>query len=117
MSDSELEQIMSTGTSRSAYDAAPISDAAYTGPPSSLTPQQQQRFSEWLAKNWKLRACPICEHTSFIPPDRIWRVHWIGSPTIPNVFDDSPIFPCFAVVCATCGYTVWVNATVAGLLP
>ena len=123
MSDKqEFEAIISTGSARGAHDEAKAEDRA--GGSSSwftvgLSADQHLRVETWFKEKWDHGKCPVCgTDKPFLPPDRIWQLRPLDyDPAYQNRIAPNPVFPCFAVVCSNCGYTIWINAAVAGTLP
>lgn len=81
----------------------------------ALTPEQTQKAVRWLEANWGTAApCPFHGPTT-------WEV---GNVLVGTVGYQSgglaiggPTYPSFVVVCGRCGFTVFVNALKAGIVP
>jgi hypothetical protein len=85
------------------------------GPPNlELSPEQVIKAQEWLGSQWTTRACPFHGPTK-------WQVgRRLAAPVnyVPGggVFLGGPAYPLIVVTCTACGFTVFVNAVVAGLI-
>lgn len=102
---------------QSAHDEVKLEDHVGPGFPVGLSADQYLRVQRWFDEKWRHGKCPVCGEEAFLPPDRIWRLRSLESAPLPNRFEIDPVFPCFAVVCSNCGYTIWINAAIAAALP
>jgi hypothetical protein len=73
---------------------------------------ERQRADAWFAEKWHHGPCPVCA-------SRDWEVaNNLGQ--IPNLLPFGPhggnTVPVLIITCNTCGYTVPINAIVAGIL-
>ncbi len=70
------------------------------------------KLNEWFADKWKHGECPVCGTNLWTPLPRLGMV--------PNLNPIGPIstnvVPVLLIGCANCGYTLQVNALVAGVL-
>jgi RNase P subunit RPR2 len=70
----------------------------------------QQAALQWLNDHWGTdkRSCPICTHIEWGVGDELVRLR-----------DErmKATYPCVAVICQYCGYTMLFNASVMQLLP
>ena len=80
-----------------------------------LTNVEKEQIETWLKEHWKNWACPFSAdttwklgdflvHTAKFAPEGGWV---IGGPSMPSA----------VVVCAGCGYQVFINAVMVGLVP
>jgi predicted nucleic-acid-binding Zn-ribbon protein len=75
----------------------------------------KERGMEWLNKNWHTpKACPICKQNNWAVSESLALLPRLVKDAMeaPNL-----VYPVFLVTCGTCGYTLFINALVAGLLP
>ena len=75
----------------------------------------KERAMEWLNKNWHThKACPICLSNSWTISESLALIPRLiqGSKETTNGL----VYPHFLVTCTTCGYTLFFNAVIAGLL-
>src|SRR5205807_57918 len=81
--------------------------------PGQLTPDQSQRAELWLRTHWSHSACP------FHGPTR-WEVGNVLAQAMAfsggGLVVGGPVYPLVVVTCATCGYTVFVNAIKVGIV-
>lgn len=91
-----------------------MTDAKPPGSSDTLTPEQQAQAQKWLNEHWTTQACP------FHGPTR-WQlnIQMTSTPvyTPGRTVLGGSVFPFLVVVCAICGYTVFVSALVVGVLP
>ena len=82
-------------------------------PDGQLTPDQSQRAELWLRTHWSHSACP------FHGPTR-WEVGNVLAQAMAfsggGLVVGGPVYPLVVVTCATCGYTVFVNAIKVGIV-
>ena len=99
-----------------AHDESLTSDEAVAGIPSSaFTPEQQVRLQAWFQTKWHHGPCPVCMTNNYAPPDRAWEIRpFFGGGLV--IGGSGGIIPMFPVTCTNCGYTVWVNAIIAGVI-
>lgn len=81
-----------------------------------LTPAEAQTALGWLRSHWgPNRPCPFHDEPTN------WEIQDTMIQTLPytggGVRIGGPTFPLLVVVCSTCGYTVFVNALRAGVVP
>jgi hypothetical protein len=75
----------------------------------------KERAMAWLGNNWNTpKSCPICKQNNWTISESL--------ALIPRLIQDGKetaeglVYPHFLVTCGTCGYTLFFNAVVAGLL-
>jgi hypothetical protein len=67
------------------------------------------RFQNWVESHWKHGPCPVCESNQWAPNDRIGQI--FNDQTL----ETGQTFPVLLIFCTTCGYTLPVNARIAGI--
>lgn len=76
----------------------------------------KERAMEWLNKNWRTpKACAVCRNNNWTVSESLTlmpRLIRDGKDTVGGL-----VYPVFLVTCGICGYTMFFNALVAGLLP
>jgi hypothetical protein len=79
----------------------------------ALTPEEKQKVNAWFQQNWHLTSCPISGHQNWVLGDHIVQpVTHAGGVVIGGVS-----YPQIMVICGGCGYTVYMNAVIAGVVP
>lgn len=72
------------------------------------------KVMDWIRKNWiKPSNCPICNMDDWGISDKIIEIRPIHEQ--PESFSGN-IYPYFFIFCRNCGYTIFVNAIIAGLI-
>jgi hypothetical protein len=79
-----------------------------------LSQEQQQAAQAWLQEHWTIAICPFHGPTN-------WSIGatLVGTVTFANggiVMGGGPLYPLLPVTCSVCGYTVFINALIAGLV-
>ena len=75
----------------------------------------KQRGMDWLNGKWNTpKGCPICKQNNWGVSESLALL-----PRLIKDAMDAPnlVYPVFLVTCGTCGYTMFINALIAGLLP
>lgn len=81
-----------------------------------LSAHERQASLTWLERNWTGdRRCPICGTTK-------WTVspHLVSTTAVDNSGNISlggPSYPMVMLISDPCGYTFFVNAVIAGVVP
>lgn len=70
------------------------------------------KLTEWFAEKWKHGPCPVCQTDLWTPLPRLGMVPNINPPGP----DGGNVVPVLIINCTNCGYTLSINALVAGLL-
>jgi hypothetical protein len=84
-------------------------------PQAQFTEDQRAKLGDWFRTQWRHRECPVCGHNNYAPPDKAWEVRpFRGGQTV--IGGPGGILPMFPVTCTTCGYIIWINAIVAGVI-
>lgn len=74
--------------------------------------EELQRVAAWFGEKWKHGACPVCEADSWAPNPRLGQITNFV-PTTPFALN---VVPVLLIYCTNCGYTLQVNAMVAGII-
>jgi hypothetical protein len=71
-------------------------------------------MNEWIAKNWRADfSCPVCRSTQWtIIEHKLEFRPFVGGGLVMG----GPTYPHVAIMSVPCGYTVFINALVAGVL-
>jgi len=84
-------------------------------PQAQFTDEQRERLGNWFRTQWHHGACPVCNTNVWAPPDKPWEVRpFHGGQVV--IGGPGGIIPMFPITCVTCGYIVWINAVVAGVV-
>jgi hypothetical protein len=85
-------------------------------PEGRLSEEEKDTIRAWLDERWVVqsRACPISGHREWIVADHL--VH-IFRYTPRGFVIGGPTYPHAAVICRGCGYTLFFNAVMIGLVP
>jgi predicted nucleic-acid-binding Zn-ribbon protein len=73
--------------------------------------KQQERLQEWITEKWNHGACPVCGANSYQVGAEIGEIRPIA-----GLSPGKGAYPVVPVNCTNCGYTVLINAIVAGVL-
>jgi hypothetical protein len=103
-------------------DQAPQSSPKNVGPTVSpsipeaqFSEEQRERLGDWFREQWRHGECPVCHKNSWAAPDKAWELRpYRGGQTV--IGGPGGILPMFPITCTTCGYIVWINAIVSGVL-
>ena len=80
-----------------------------------LTQEDQDAVQQWLATNWhRNQRCPISGHNNWFTAEHIVQP---TATTGGSVVLGGTGYPQVMVICQGCGYTMYFNAVVIGLLP
>jgi hypothetical protein len=72
--------------------------------------KEEARLRVWLQARWRHGRCPVCAEND-----------WTVNPKIGQIFNegsfgrDGTSYPVVLISCDTCGYTVAINARIAGV--
>jgi hypothetical protein len=72
----------------------------------------QTKLNDWFANKWRHGACPVCETDLWAPLPRLGMVPNINPPGP----DGGNVVPMLLIYCTNCGYTLPINALVAGVV-
>jgi hypothetical protein len=75
----------------------------------TLDPAETARLLEWLRTKWKHKGCPVCEADSWTVNPRVGQIYNEGT------FRGGTSYPVVLVFCTNCGYTLPINARIAGV--
>jgi predicted nucleic-acid-binding Zn-ribbon protein len=76
-----------------------------------------QKIIEWINSKWQgEKTCPICKNNKWNISETLVEVREFhgGSIVIGGV---SQVIPLIPITCVVCGYTIFFNAVLAGLVP
>lgn len=79
-----------------------------------LTDAERERASAWLEKTWRTWACPFSGHTDWDLGETIVQPQK-HIPGAAMVIGGGPVYPLLLLTCLGCGYTIFVNALLAGV--
>jgi hypothetical protein len=81
-----------------------------------LMQDERDRADAWFRTNWTIRRCPICNQDQgnwSLADHVVVPIPWstagplLGGATYPQIM----------VNCGVCGYTVYINAIIVGIVP
>ncbi len=79
-----------------------------------LTDAQTAKAESWIKTKWENASCPFHGQTHWSYGDRLLEMRPFDNGSITLTQEGTAAF--LVVTCTTCGYTVLVNAIVAGIL-
>jgi hypothetical protein len=68
-----------------------------------------QRVKAWFGSKWKQGPCPVCTETAWQTNQKIGEIY------NDKTLSDGTVFPVLLIFCANCGYTLPINARIAGV--
>ncbi len=74
-----------------------------------LDEEEIRRVDAWIADRWRHGPCPVCEANSWAPNLRIGQIENEAT------FSVGETFPVLLIFCTECGYTLSINARIAGI--
>jgi hypothetical protein len=80
-----------------------------------MTPEQNRKAVAWLSAHWANRNCPIHGATTWNVDKWLGEVRTFGGGSL-FVGKGQVIFPLLVVTCGICGYTIFFNAIMAGVV-
>jgi hypothetical protein len=84
-------------------------------PSGKLTPDEKDRAAAWVNEKWRgNRVCPICGSTRWILGDHLVQPIVLGNKQ--NILLSGVSYPHLMVISPSCGYTMFVNAVIVGLV-
>jgi predicted nucleic-acid-binding Zn-ribbon protein len=83
-------------------------------PTSDLTPEQIEQAKDWLREHWTRADCPFHGATSWEVGDHL--VSTMSYTPGGGITVGGKTYPLIVVTCSHCGYAVFVNAIVAGIV-
>jgi hypothetical protein len=81
-------------------------------PQGKLTGAEQEQVRSWLGDQWTQPVCPFHGRTSWEIGDVVQTM-----PYASGLLSTGPVYPLIVLTCQRCGYTVFINAIRAGILP
>lgn len=73
-----------------------------------------KKAADWLNKNWQgAKKCPICENNNWDISSNLVEIRQFNKG---DLVADGLVYPLFSVTCKVCGYTLFINAIVAGFI-
>lgn len=79
-----------------------------------MEPYTRERGMAWLNKHWQgQKACPICRSNVWSLSDSSVEIREFHGG---NLVIGGSLYPLFFVACNICGYTMFFNAVIAGLV-
>lgn len=85
-----------------------------TKPPETTPASLVDRFNRWLAeKHVGLPHCPVSQDGNWALADHVVELRRYEKGSL---YVGGPVYPMVMVVCKTCGYTMFFNAVLIGLL-
>lgn len=85
-----------------------------SAPPSPVyeNPAHKERIIEWIKSYWKHGPCPVCESDNWeAGPVYEVRSFAPGGLAVPR-----SVLPVFSISCKTCGYVLFIDAVMAGVV-
>jgi hypothetical protein len=75
-----------------------------------FTPEELTQIQEWIAAHWTRSECP------FHGPTR-WQLGKLPAeaPSGATLDGRGQAYPLIAIICRTCGYTVFLNSVIVGV--
>ena len=83
--------------------------------PGRMTDEQRQKAADWVNQHWAKKDCPFHGPTNWQLEPVMGEVRTFSGGTL--VLGPGTLFPLIVLTCSVCGYSVFVNAVVAGLVP
>jgi len=81
-----------------------------------LLPEERDRADAWFRTNWRISRCPICGQNQgnwSLADHVVVPISW----SITGALLGGATYPQVMVNCGVCGYTVYINAIIAGIVP
>ncbi len=81
----------------------------------TLSPEQQSRIHKWITDKLfgKIPSCPLCYTSNWNIPEHLVQLRPFQGGSI---VIGGTVYPCLSVICLNCGYTMLVNAVIAGIV-
>jgi hypothetical protein len=82
-----------------------------------LSPEEKQKALDWVNRHWEGRsqACPICGNSQWVIGEHLVQPITLGEKHH-LMLGGGPGYPLIQVISIPCGYTVFVNAVIAGVV-
>ena len=78
-----------------------------------LSSKEREKAQAWIREHWKNWRCPFSGDTDWKLGEHLARVN---IPRDGGLGISSEYYPYLAVMCSGCGYTVFINAVVVGIM-
>lgn len=78
-------------------------------PDYTLDSEELARYQAWATEHWRHGPCPVCQAKNWQRNERI------GYLQNPQTAVDGTAYYILPIYCGTCGYTVFINAWIAGI--
>jgi hypothetical protein len=78
-----------------------------------MTTEERERALAWVNRHWTNKACPFHGPTHWRVDETLAEVRTFGRGAL---IVGGGVYPLVVVTCSICGYAVFVNALVAGVL-
>ena len=75
---------------------------------------EQRKTQEWVETKWNHGPCPVCQTNSYSAGDDLTEIRSFSGGDL--VIGSAGVYPLFPVTCNNCGYTLLINALVAGIV-
>ena len=85
------------------------------GPTGLLTPEDKQKVINWLQSKGQDPACPFCGVRQWVIADHLVQPVTVGGGGSLQLGGAG--YPQVMLISPPCGYTVLINAVIAGVLP
>ena len=86
-----------------------------SGSDGKLTAEETDKFQAWINEKWHgSKICPVSGHNDWVLGDRL-----VAPPSIVHgkVALGGSVYPQIMMICRGCGYTIYFNAVLAGIVP
>jgi hypothetical protein len=81
--------------------------------------EERARFEAWFAEKWHHGPCPVCAANEWGAQPKLGQIENLGlgleASDRPMVLIQGGRVPILLISCKNCGYTVAVNAIIAGI--
>jgi hypothetical protein len=84
-----------------------------------FTPEEKTKATEWVNRHWEGRPqnCPICGSTRWVVGEHLVQPLTVSGPHFLPLLGGAVGYPQIQVISIPCGYTMLINAVVAGVVP
>jgi hypothetical protein len=82
-----------------------------------LLPDEATRLQDWFRTRWRNPVCPVSNERNWVTGERLVQSPIYKGNSYETLTQGDITYVYVVLICAGCGYTVFVNATVAGILP
>ena len=82
-----------------------------------LTDEDKKIVVDWLTRDGRpVAKCPVCGTQQWTIGDHITQPITLGADNALSLFNPAPSYPSILVISVPCGYTMHINAVMAGLV-